>query len=125
MGRIPGIEIVRRAYKIWEDSGKPEGKDDEFYHRAERELEDEQNHSEQNPTDPPPGAVATHGAHRAARLALGDRDLGIPEELLRLVVHGVLHATGHDHPVNESRTSSPMWKRQELLLARFLNTKKL
>jgi hypothetical protein len=39
MGRVPGIEIVRRAYKIWEDSGKPEGKDQEFYHRAERELE--------------------------------------------------------------------------------------
>jgi Protein of unknown function (DUF2934) len=42
MGRVPGIEIVRRAYKIWEDSGKPEGKDQEFYHRAERELEEEQ-----------------------------------------------------------------------------------
>jgi hypothetical protein len=41
MGRVPGIEIVRRAYKIWEESGKPEGKDQEFYHRAERELEEE------------------------------------------------------------------------------------
>ncbi|WP_159009092.1 DUF2934 domain-containing protein [Bradyrhizobium sp. S69] len=41
MGRVPSIEIVRRAYKIWEESGKPEGKDQEFYHRAERELEDE------------------------------------------------------------------------------------
>jgi hypothetical protein len=41
MGRVPGIEIVRRAYKIWEDSGKPEGKDQEFYHRAERELGEE------------------------------------------------------------------------------------
>jgi Protein of unknown function (DUF2934) len=41
MGRIPGIEIVRRAYKIWEDAGKPDGKDQEFYHRAERELEEE------------------------------------------------------------------------------------
>jgi hypothetical protein len=41
MGRVPGIEIIRRAYKIWEDSGKPEGKDEEFYLRAERELEEE------------------------------------------------------------------------------------
>jgi hypothetical protein len=41
MGRVPGIEIVRRAYKIWEGSGKPEGKDQEFYHQAERELEEE------------------------------------------------------------------------------------
>jgi hypothetical protein len=41
MERIPGIEIVRRAYKIWEDAGKPDGKDQEFYHQAERELEEE------------------------------------------------------------------------------------
>jgi Protein of unknown function (DUF2934) len=41
MERIPGIEIVRRAYKIWEDAGKPDGKDQEFYHQAERELKDE------------------------------------------------------------------------------------
>jgi len=41
MERIPGIEIVRRAYKIWEDAGKPDGKDQEFYHQAERELEKE------------------------------------------------------------------------------------
>ena len=41
MGRVPGIEIVRRAYKIWEDSGRPEGKDQEYYLRAERELEEE------------------------------------------------------------------------------------
>jgi Protein of unknown function (DUF2934) len=44
MERIPGIEIVRRAYKIWEDAGKPNGKDQEFYHQAERELEEERRH---------------------------------------------------------------------------------
>ena len=35
---------------------------------------------------------------------------GIPigEEVLRLVVHGTLHVLGHDHPVGESRTTSPM-----------------
>jgi Protein of unknown function (DUF2934) len=49
MERIPGIEIVRRAYKIWEDAGKPDGKDQEFYHQAERELEDErQSGNEEN-----------------------------------------------------------------------------
>jgi hypothetical protein len=41
MDRIPLIEIVRRAYKIWEDAGKPDGKDQEFYFQAERELEEE------------------------------------------------------------------------------------
>jgi len=33
-----GIEIVRRAYELWEQAGKPDGRDQEFYHQAEREL---------------------------------------------------------------------------------------
>lgn len=47
---------------------------------------------------------------------------GVPvrEELMRLVVHGTLHVIGHDHPEGETRTASPMWKRQERLLARAL-----
>jgi probable rRNA maturation factor len=44
----------------------------------------------------------------------------IGEEVLRLVVHGTLHVLGHDHPTGASRTSSPMWKRQEKILARVL-----
>jgi hypothetical protein len=32
------IEIVRRAYELWEQAGKPDGRDQEFYHQAEREL---------------------------------------------------------------------------------------
>ena len=44
---------------------------------------------------------------------------GVPleEELSRLVVHGTLHVAGHDHPDDETRTSSEMWKRQERVLA--------
>ena len=47
---------------------------------------------------------------------------GIPagEELLRLVVHGTLHVLGRDHPVGPTRTTSPMWRRQERILARIL-----
>ena len=47
---------------------------------------------------------------------------GIPigEEVLRLVVHGTLHVLGYEHPVGESRTESPMWRRQERILARVL-----
>ncbi|MEP6733441.1 MAG: rRNA maturation RNase YbeY [bacterium] len=41
---------------------------------------------------------------------------GVREELLRLVVHGVLHVIGHDHPVDDARYASPMWRRQEKLL---------
>jgi probable rRNA maturation factor len=40
------------------------------------------------------------------------------EELLRLVVHGTLHVLGHDHPTGAGRATSPMWQRQEKILAR-------
>jgi probable rRNA maturation factor len=45
---------------------------------------------------------------------------GVPvrEEVARLVVHGTLHVLGHEHPEDEARTASPMWRRQERLLAR-------
>ncbi len=42
------------------------------------------------------------------------------EELLRLVIHGTLHVLGHDHPMGQGRTTSPMWRRQERILARVL-----
>jgi probable rRNA maturation factor len=42
------------------------------------------------------------------------------EELLRLVIHGTLHVLGHDHPLGAGRTTSPMWLRQERILARVL-----
>jgi probable rRNA maturation factor len=43
------------------------------------------------------------------------RALGIPlrQELIRLVVHGTLHALGQDHPEGRERTRSSMWRRQE------------
>ena len=44
--------------------------------------------------------------------------VGVREELVRLVVHGVLHALGHDHPDGEARFRSAMWRRQEVLVAR-------
>ncbi len=40
----------------------------------------------------------------------------LEEETLRLVVHGVLHVCGHEHPEGDSRTSSAMWKLQETIL---------
>jgi probable rRNA maturation factor len=43
---------------------------------------------------------------------------GVREELLRLVVHGTLHVLGWDHPSSAALDAqSPMWKRQERLLA--------
>lgn len=57
-----------------------------------------------------------------ARLQAAEHGVGVREEVQRLVVHGLLHACGYDHPVDESRTTSRMWRRQETLLKRFLNS---
>ncbi len=56
-------------------------------------------------------AVAARNA-RAAGASAGD-------EVRRLVVHGVLHVLGHDHPEGPGRTASAMWRRQERYLSRF------
>ncbi|HSE50969.1 MAG TPA: rRNA maturation RNase YbeY [Gemmatimonadales bacterium] len=41
------------------------------------------------------------------------RGLPLRQELKRLVIHGVLHVLGYDHPDGPRRTGSPMWRRQE------------
>jgi hypothetical protein len=33
-------QVIHRAYELWEQAGKPEGKDEDFYHQAEQELRD-------------------------------------------------------------------------------------
>lgn len=57
---------------------------------------------------------------QVARDAAKRQGVPIGEEMLRLVVHGILHVLGHDHPTGVSRTASPMWRRQERILARVL-----
>ena len=44
--------------------------------------------------------------------------IGLREELVRLAVHGTLHALGHDHPEDEGRWESEMYRLQERLVAR-------
>lgn len=34
-------EIQVRAHQLWEQAGKPEGREHEFWHQAERELREE------------------------------------------------------------------------------------
>lgn len=46
--------------------------------------------------------------------------VSLREELTRLIVHGVLHVLGFDHPEGTDRAASPMWKRQEQLVAKLL-----
>ena len=48
-----------------------------------------------------------------ARREARDRSIRLREELVRLIVHGTLHALGRDHPEGEARTRSAMWRRQE------------
>ena len=54
-----------------------------------------------------------------ARMQAAEHGAGVREEIARLVVHGVLHACGWEHPDGDERLLSPMWKRQEALLERF------
>ena len=42
--------------------------------------------------------------------------VGVREELARLVVHGLLHVIGYDHPAGADRVDSQMWRRQEALV---------
>lgn len=42
--------------------------------------------------------------------------LPVRQELSRYIIHGVLHVLGYDHPDDESRLHSPMWRRQERYL---------
>jgi probable rRNA maturation factor len=68
-----------------------------------------------------PGAPVTGDIYispEVAREHAARAGVGVREEVARLVVHGVLHSLGHEHPEDETRTSSAMWRRQERLLAR-------
>ena len=68
-----------------------------------------------------PGAARSGDVYLApsvARQQARRLRISVREELMRLVVHGILHVLGHDHPDDTSRLSSPMWRRQEVLLRR-------
>jgi len=69
----------------------------------------------------PPGGVVAGDIYIAPEVARENArryDTPLREETLRLVIHGVLHVLGHDHPEGDDRMDSPMWRRQEQLVAR-------
>jgi hypothetical protein len=37
------MDIVSRAYELWEQAAKPDGRDQEFYHQADRNCEKQTN----------------------------------------------------------------------------------
>jgi probable rRNA maturation factor len=49
--------------------------------------------------------------------------VSVHDELTRLVVHGVLHVLGYEHPESDERTASDMWKRQERIVRRLVTRK--
>lgn len=55
------------------------------------------------------------GFDRAVRQAAAN-DIAVEEELVRLVIHGTLHVLGYDHPDDETRVDSAMWKVQEAIV---------
>ena len=63
------------------------------------------------PTDLPVGDVyiCPWVARQEARV----RRIPLRQELIRLVVHGTLHALGREHPEGAARNRSAMWRRQE------------
>jgi probable rRNA maturation factor len=60
------------------------------------------------------------GAEQAARQA-AEAGVAVEEELLRLAVHGTLHVLGYEHPEEGDRSETRMYRRQEELLASFLD----
>jgi hypothetical protein len=57
-GMMPKMmDIVRRAYQLWQENGQPEGKDQEFYFQAERELKEAEERG-----DPKKGSPDDHAA---------------------------------------------------------------
>ena len=45
------IDIVRRAYFLWEQAGQPHGEDERFYLEAERQLQEELDNSRSEDSD--------------------------------------------------------------------------
>lgn len=72
-------------------------------------------------TDPVVGDV--YIAPGVARESAKANGVGVREEITRLVVHGTLHALGHDHPEGATRTRSAMWRTQERLVARLMRAR--
>ena len=124
---IPLEEVERAVKAVLDAEGVAEGElsvafvsDEEIAALNERFL------AHEGPTDvisfplhlpggPPLGDIYI-GAEQAARQAPGP----VREEILRLAVHGTLHILGYEHPEGAEREGSPMYLRQEELLAAFL-----
>ena len=46
------MDVVRRAYELWQQAGEPSNKDEEFYHQAKKELQEALDKETQDRTSP-------------------------------------------------------------------------
>ena len=63
-------------------------------------------------------------APEVARASARENGVAVREELARLVIHGTLHVLGYDHPEDDTRTTSAMWRRQERLVGRLAGARR-
>jgi DUF2934 family protein len=59
-------EVRRRAYQLWEQYGRPEGGEEEFWLKAEREIKKEKGLDRTAP-EPSKSASGSHGEEKAPR----------------------------------------------------------
>jgi len=55
-------------------------------------------------------------APEVARDNAREYNVGAREEIVRLLIHGALHAAGYEHPESAGRIRSAMWRQQERLV---------
>ncbi|PLZ04009.1 hypothetical protein CY652_03310 [Burkholderia sp. WAC0059] len=71
--------IRQRAYRLWQDAGAPEGRADEYWHRAEAQF----NAEGEGEAAPPEPVVEQSGKRRAAGAPLEEGDTLPPAEATR------------------------------------------
>jgi hypothetical protein len=69
--------IRQRAYRLWEENGSPEGQADEYWRRAEAQIDAE------GDAEPPPPAVEQSGKRRIAGESLQEGEQVPPGERAR------------------------------------------
>lgn len=113
--RAEGVAAAEVSVALLGDGAIAELNEDYLQHAGPTDVLSFALHEE---GEPPLGDVYV-GVEQAARQAAAFGATPA-DEVLRLAVHGTLHVLGYDHPAGAERAASPMFARQEELLAAFL-----
>lgn len=60
--------------------------------------------------------ISIHSAERQAQ----ERGISVPEEVLRLLIHGILHLIGYDHELVSEEEAKKMFDKEDVLYDKFL-----